>query len=65
MLYLFFIYLYIKAKIRGYGDKFSTNFCHLNVSVIDVSVLQSFLLILYLFMKKNILPASTFRQLWL
>ena len=31
MLYQFFIHLYIKSKIRGYGGKFYTNFRNLNL----------------------------------
>ena len=52
----------LKTKIRTYGDKVHTNFCCLNVSemVKNVNLLQSFLLILYLFTKANI-PASIFR----
>ena len=43
---------YIKTKIRTYGDKVYTNFCGLNVPEDDIEC-KSFLLILYLYLKKN------------
>ena len=55
---------YIKTKIRTYGDRVYTNFCGLNVPEDDVeceSLLQSFPLILYLFMREQMLPTSKFR----
>ena len=42
---------YIKTKIRTHGDKVYTNLCGLNVP----EFLQSFLLILSLFMRTNII----------
>ena len=55
---------YIKTKIRTYGDRVYTNFCGLNVPEDGVeceSLLQSFPLILYLFMREQMLPTSKFR----
>ena len=55
---------YIKTKIRTYGDRVYTNFCSLNVPEDGVeceSLLQSFPLILYLFMREQMLPTSKFR----
>ena len=47
---------YIKTKIRAYGDKVYTNFHGLNLSEDDMeNLLQSSLLIFYLFMKTNII----------
>ena len=43
---------YVKTKIRTYNDKVYTDFCGLNFP--NVNILQSFLSILYLFMKRNI-----------
>ena len=55
---------YIKTKIRTYGDRVYTNFCSLNVPEDGVeceSLLQSFPLILYLFIREQMLPTSKFR----
>ena len=47
---------YIKTKIKIYGDKIYTNFRGLDVQkmIQNVNLLQSFLLILYLYSTKNI-----------
>ena len=47
---------YINTEIRAYGDKFYINFCDLDVPdmIYNVNLLQSFLLILYLYTKTNI-----------
>ena len=48
---------YIKNKMRTYGDRVYTNFCGLNMPEDDVECeyVQWFLLILYLYMKGNII----------
>ena len=48
---------YVKPKIRAYGDKVYINFCDLNVLENDKEskFLQSFLLILYLYMTRKII----------
>ena len=53
--------------MKTYGDKVYTNFRGLNVPKDDknANLLQSFLLILYLYMKIQIFSASIFRKLCL
>ena len=54
---------YIKTKIRTYSNKLYTNVCGLKVPEDDIECefLQSFLLIPFLYTKKQILPETTFR----